>query len=180
MIRVSTTRFLSAAAQAGVSGSAFLRARGRAPAHHRPLAIPGRMMPAPGVRAAPPVLRGRQGARSGAGGCRVSSWFPGFEEKRASILQVVELFRGWPELCTLVHELAEQRTAGMGVRAQRLPPRQSTRTRSRWRARFTARNLVLGTGGTYRISRGSRYKSCRVSSTSPAWSRSLITSRTDA
>ena len=118
----------------------------RPPADHRRLAVPGRVVPAPGVRAASPVLRVPPASWTWPGTCRAgcgtrSSTRSGPASWRSRPVQ------GGPDVPARHHELAVQGTARHGVHPQHAGHGSSTSTRSRWRASgSTARNLVLCTG----------------------------------
>ena len=87
---------------------------GRPPAHHRRVAVPGRLLPAPGLRAAPPVLRGGPGDGPGpahAGPALV----PAVRREAGQHPGNRRAVQGRADVPARHHELAVQGTAGHGV-----------------------------------------------------------------
>ena len=100
---------------------------GRAPADRGPVAVPRRFLPAPGVRAAPPVLRGRRASSTWPVDLR-RAVVPGLrrEARRSSSSSSCS---ARAQRRPRVHELAEQGAARDGVRPQRRGHDRSTSTR---------------------------------------------------
>ena len=72
-------------------------------------------------------------------------WYPPFDEKRASIQEIVELFKAGRMYPHAIMNWQSKEQLGMEY-ILNAPPRSSIRARSRSRAAVPARNLVLCTG----------------------------------
>jgi len=102
----------------GRFGSAYLRALGGPSACRRQVALPGRDVPAPGVRAPPPVLRG--GPRTRPRPVDVGQAVVPRVRGEASLdPRAGRAVPGRAQHRSLLHELAEQGAAGDGIHPQR-------------------------------------------------------------